>query len=157
MSSKLLTSFFRRIAASCRKRNHTIAVRSPFIAQNFARTAGLGLKLAAIQSYGAFGTHAAAVWSGIWRFGVAGRTLQDSFLLAGRVEWYHLKDRAELKAACDRLQKNGVTNLFHIPGGHLLGDDGEGSTDGSLPNDLGFLRQTEIFAKVLEPLLPTTK
>ena len=84
---------------------------------------------------------------------VEDRTMQDSFLIAGRMEWYHLKDRAELKAAYDRLQNDGVKNLFYIPGAHLLGDDGEGSTDGSHPNDLGFMRQAEIFAKVLKPLL----
>jgi hypothetical protein len=88
---------------------------------------------------------------------VEDRTMQDSFLIAGRMEWYHLKDRAELKAAYERLQRNGVKNLFYIPGEHLFGDDGEGSVDGSHPNDLGFMRQAEIFAKVLEPLLPTEK
>jgi GDSL-like Lipase/Acylhydrolase family/N-terminus of Esterase_SGNH_hydro-type len=84
---------------------------------------------------------------------VEDRTMQDSFLIAGRMEWYHLKDRAELKAAYDRLQKDGVRNLYYIPGEHLFGDDGEGSTDGSHPNDLGFTRQAEIFAKVLDHLL----
>ena len=84
---------------------------------------------------------------------VEDRTMQDSFLIAGRMEWYHAKDRAELKAAYDRLQKDGVKNLYYIPGEHLFGDDGEGSTDGSHPNDLGFMRQAEIFAKVLGPLL----
>jgi lysophospholipase L1-like esterase len=88
---------------------------------------------------------------------VEDRTMQDSFLIAGRMEWYHLKDRAELKAACERLQKNGVKNLFYIPGEHLFGDDGEGSTDGSHPNDLGFMRQAGIFAEVLAPLLKTEK
>ena len=88
---------------------------------------------------------------------VEDRTMQDSYLIQGRMEWYHLKDRAELKAAFDRLQKDGVKNLFYIPGEHLFGDDGEGSTDGSHPNDLGFLRQAEIFARVLEPLLTTEK
>ena len=88
---------------------------------------------------------------------VEDRTLQDSFLIAGRMKWYHLKDRAELKAAYDRLQRDGVKNLFYIPGEHLFGDDGEGSTDGSHPNDLGFLRQSEIFAAVLAPLLPAEK
>jgi GDSL-like Lipase/Acylhydrolase family/N-terminus of Esterase_SGNH_hydro-type len=88
---------------------------------------------------------------------VEDRTMQDSFLIAGRMEWYHLKDRAELKAAYDRLQRDGVKNLFYIPGEHLFGDDGEGSTDGSHPNDLGFLRQSEIFAAALAPLLPAEK
>ena len=88
---------------------------------------------------------------------VEDRTLQGAFLTQGQMEWYHLKDRAELKAAFDRLQHEGVKNLFYIPGEHLLGDDGEGSTDGSHPNDLGFARQAEIFTKVLEPLLKTEK
>jgi lysophospholipase L1-like esterase len=84
---------------------------------------------------------------------VEDRTLQNAFLVAGQMEYYHLKDRAELKAAFDRLQKDGVKNLYYIPGEHLFGDDGEGSTDGSHPNDLGFMRQSEIFAKTLAPLL----
>ena len=55
--------------------------------------------------------------------------------------------------AFDRLQQAGDTNLYYIPGEHLYGDDGEGSTDGSHANDLGFMRQAEIFAKTLAPLL----
>jgi lysophospholipase L1-like esterase len=88
---------------------------------------------------------------------VEDRTMEDSFLIAGRMEWYHLKDRAELKAAYDRLQNAGVPDLYYIPGGHLFGDDGEGSVDGSHPTDLGFTRQAAIFAPVLAPLLPVGK
>jgi lysophospholipase L1-like esterase len=84
---------------------------------------------------------------------VEDRTLQDSYLIQGRMEGYHLKDRAELKAAYERLQQNGVPGLYYIPGEHLFGDDGEGSTDGSHPNDLGFTRQAAIFAETLAPLL----
>ena len=84
---------------------------------------------------------------------VEDRTMQDSFLIAGRMEYYHLKDRAELKAACERLEKSGVKNLYYIPGEPLFGDDGEGSVDGSHPTDLGFMRQAEIFAKTLGPIL----
>jgi hypothetical protein len=84
---------------------------------------------------------------------VEDRTLQDSFLIAGRMEYYHLKDRAELKAAYERLEASGVKKLYYIPGEHLFGDDGEGSVDASHPTDLGFMRQADIFAKVLEPLL----
>lgn len=84
---------------------------------------------------------------------VEDRTLQNAFLVAGQMEYYHLKDRAELKAAFDRLQKDGVKNLFYIPGDDLFGKDGEGSVDGSHPSDLGFMRQSEIFATVLAPLL----
>jgi lysophospholipase L1-like esterase len=84
---------------------------------------------------------------------VEDRTLQDSFLIQGRMEYYHLKDRAELKAACERLKQSGVGQLYYLEGEHLLGDDGEGTTDGSHPNDLGFMRQAEVFEKVLKPML----
>jgi hypothetical protein len=86
---------------------------------------------------------------------VEDRTMQDAFLVSGRLEYYHRKDRAELKAAYERLLKSGVKNLFYIEGEHLLGDDGEGTVDASHPNDLGFMRQADIFAKALGPLLKT--
>jgi lysophospholipase L1-like esterase len=84
---------------------------------------------------------------------VEDRTMQDSFLIAGRMEYYHLKDRAALKAVYEALKKSGVKNLYYIPGEHLFGDDGEGSVDGSHPTDLGSMRQADIFAGVLGPLL----
>ncbi|HMP81825.1 MAG TPA: SGNH/GDSL hydrolase family protein [Verrucomicrobiota bacterium] len=84
---------------------------------------------------------------------VEDRTLQDSPFIQGRMEYYHLKSRAALKAVFDRLQKDGVQNLHYIPGEHLLGDDGEGTVDGSHPNDLGYARQAEVFGRTLEPLL----
>jgi len=55
------------------------------------------------------------------------------------------------------LEKSGVKNLYYIPGEHLFGDDGEGSVDASHPTDLGFMRQADIFAKVLGPLLMPKK
>jgi len=88
---------------------------------------------------------------------VEDRTLQGAFLTQGQMEWYHLKDRAELTAAFNRLKQQGIKDLYYIPGADLLGDDGEGTTDGSHPNDLGFMRQAAIFAKVLEPLLPKSE
>jgi hypothetical protein len=84
---------------------------------------------------------------------VEDRTMQDAFLVSGRLEYYHGKDRAELRAAYERLRKDGVGNLHYIKGEHLLGDDGEGTVDASHPNDLGFMRQADIFARTLEPLL----
>ena len=82
---------------------------------------------------------------------VEDRTMQDSFLIQGRMEQYHLKDRAALKAAFDGLKKEGLKDLYYIPGEHLFGDDGEGSTDGSHPNDLGFTRQAAIFCPHIGP------
>jgi hypothetical protein len=78
---------------------------------------------------------------------VEDRTTQDSFLIAGRMDGYRRKNRAARHAAWDRRQKDGVKNLFYIPGGHRFDDDGEGSTDRSHPNDLGFMRPPEIFSK----------
>ena len=69
----------------------------------------------------------------------------------------YVRNNAALKAAYARLRKAGVKNLYYIPGENLLGTDGEGTTDGSHPNDLGFLRQSEIFATVIEPLLKSQK
>lgn len=47
------------------------------------------------------------------------------------------------------LQEKGVKNLSYVPYDELLGSDGEGTVDGSHPNDLGFLRMAE----TLEPVL----
>ena len=53
----------------------------------------------------------------------------------------------------EALKKEGVTKLFYIPGDALLGDDTEGATDGSHPNDLGFIRQAAAFEPVLREAL----
>ena len=44
-------------------------------------------------------------------------------------------------------------HLHYIKGDDLLGRDDEGTTDGSHPNDLGFVRQSEVFAPVLRQAL----
>jgi len=61
----------------------------------------------------------------------------------------HSDNHAALREAYEKLKAAGVTGLFYIGGDDLLGADGEGATDGSHPNDLGFLRQ----ADVMEPIL----
>jgi len=132
-------------------------MRSPFIAQNPAWAIGLRLRLAAIKSYGAPRhecTRGVVRHPAVLRqrphdaeFVSHHRTLgMVSFEGPRRVESRLRPPAKELRA-----------NFFYIPGEHLFGDEGEGSTGGSPPNDLGLLRQTGIFAKVLEPLLPTTK
>ena len=45
------------------------------------------------------------------------------------------------------------TGLHYILGDGLLGDDAEGSTDGSHPNDLGFMRQAAVFEPILHEAL----
>ncbi len=83
---------------------------------------------------------------------VEDRSMQDGFLVTIRYP-HHKAVRAELKAAYERLKKSGVEDLYYIPGEHLLGDDGEGTVDASHPTDLGYMRQAEVFAKTLAPLL----
>ena len=79
-------------------------------------------------------------------------------------ERYRL-DLVELQATCaanyarlmrllpDMREHVGTRRVALSQGEHLLGDDGEGTVDSSHPNDLGFMRQADVFAKVLKPLL----
>lgn len=83
---------------------------------------------------------------------VEDRTYADSFLVTGKRE-RNETSRVALKAAYSRLKSEGVKNLHYLPGANLLGDDGEGTVDSSHPNDLGFMRQADAFAKILRPLL----
>lgn len=83
---------------------------------------------------------------------VEDRTMQDAFLVKHR-QAHHDACRRELTAAFERLKAAGTTHLYYIEGEDLFGTDGEGSADGSHPNDLGFTRQAEVFAATLAPLL----
>ena len=53
----------------------------------------------------------------------------------------------------EELVKQGMAGLHYLRGKDLLGSDGEAATDGSHPNDLGFMRYADAYAKVLDPLL----
>jgi len=61
----------------------------------------------------------------------------------------HTENHAALRESFAKLKADGVKGISYIPGDDLLGDDGEGATDGSHPNDLGFVRQ----ADVMEPII----
>jgi hypothetical protein len=62
---------------------------------------------------------------------------------------FHDDNHAALKAAYEGLVKDGVHGLHYIPGDQLYGTDTEGATDASHANDLGFMRQAEIFEPVI--------
>ena len=83
---------------------------------------------------------------------VEDRRNANSWILPARNQ-HHTDNHAALRESFDSLQKEGVTKLFYIPGDALIGDDAEGSTDGSHPNDLGFVRQAAIFEPVLREAL----
>jgi hypothetical protein len=83
---------------------------------------------------------------------VEDRNYEDSFLVTNKRE-RNQASQAALKAAHARLKKEGVKNLHYIEAKNLLGSDGDGTVDSSHPNDLGFARQAEVFAKTLGKLL----
>lgn len=60
---------------------------------------------------------------------------------------------AALREVYERLKKSGEKNLHYISSEHLIGDDGEGTTDGTHPNDLGFFRMAATIEPVLKKLL----
>lgn len=66
---------------------------------------------------------------------------------------HHDANHAALRQAFESLKKEGVKKLFYLPGDHLMGDDGDGSTDGSHPSDLGYFRQADAFEPAIRQAL----
>ena len=62
-----------------------------------------------------------------------------------------------LRKIHQKLTAEGVKNLHFLSNEGMLGDDTEGTVDGCHPNDLGMMRQAEVFAKALSPLLANGK
>jgi lysophospholipase L1-like esterase len=86
---------------------------------------------------------------------VEDRSYTDStFLPAHKVR--NESSRAALKGAFDRLRAEGVKNLHYLEGAAQLGDDEEGTVDGSHPTDLGFFRMADVFTPALAPLVGKT-
>ena len=83
---------------------------------------------------------------------VEDRRNTNSWILPDR-DKHHDANHAALKAAHERLVKEGVKDLYYIEGDHLYGDDTEGATDASHASDLGFMRQADIFEPVLRAAL----
>ena len=77
---------------------------------------------------------------------------QNADFIASRRESYQGKN-AELRKIYARLISEGDENLYYIRAEELLGDDGEGTVDGTHPTDLGFARMSEALVRVLRPLL----
>ncbi|MEQ1850257.1 MAG: SGNH/GDSL hydrolase family protein [Chthoniobacteraceae bacterium] len=83
---------------------------------------------------------------------VEDRRNTNSWIIPSR-HAFHTENHAALRESYEALKKEGVTNLHYIPGDDLLGDDSEGATDGSHPNDLGFMRQAAVFEPILRSAL----
>ncbi len=63
------------------------------------------------------------------------------------------ENHAALREVFATLQKEGVPGLYYVPGDDMLGHDGEGSTDGIHPNDIGYVRQADLFEPILRAAL----
>ena len=57
-----------------------------------------------------------------------------------------------LRRIHQKLTAEGVKNLHFLSNEGMLGDDTEGTVDGCHPNDLGMMRQADVFVKALSPL-----
>lgn len=83
---------------------------------------------------------------------VEDRRNTNSWILPSR-EAHHTANHAALKKAFEVLHAEGIPNLYYIPGDNLYGLDGDGATDGSHANDLGFFRQADAFEPVIRQAL----
>lgn len=83
---------------------------------------------------------------------VEDRTLQYAWASPAAQE-QHTERRQALHDAYRRLHTSGVKNLAYLKGDGLLGDDGEATTDGSHPSDLGMVRYTDAYVRALRPLI----
>lgn len=77
-----------------------------------------------------------------------------------QADWIHVASNrgappknAELQEIYRQLQAEGWQDLYYVGGDELLGDDGEGTVDGTHPTDLGFLRMAETLEPVLRKIL----
>lgn len=65
----------------------------------------------------------------------------------------HEQRRHELRTAFAKLREDGIAGVHLLAGEGLIGEDDEGTTDGSHPNDLGMMRQADKVIAALQPLL----
>jgi len=82
---------------------------------------------------------------------VEDRTFANAWALPARAR-AHEERRAALRAAYEELRRDDA-RVHYLRGADLLGGDGEGTTDGSHPNDLGMLRQAERVGAALHKAL----
>jgi hypothetical protein len=83
---------------------------------------------------------------------VEDRNIQTGYLVESRRS-ANEANHAALRAAFAALQAEKIPHIYYLEGANLLGDDGEGTVDGSHPTDLGYARQAAEFERVLRPIL----
>jgi len=83
---------------------------------------------------------------------VEDRNIQTGFLVDARRK-ANEANHAALREAFAVLKAEKTPRIYYLEGANLLGDDGEGTVDGSHPTDMGFTRQAAEFERVLRPVL----
>ena len=83
---------------------------------------------------------------------VEDRRNTNAWILPARNQ-HHTDNHAALKESFAALQKEGIKGLYYLAGDALMGDDAEGSTDGSHPSDMGFVRHADLFEPVIRTAL----
>ncbi len=83
---------------------------------------------------------------------VEDRNYPDGFLVASRRE-HNEQNHAAMRAVYAKMQQEKIPHLHYLKADNLLGQDGEGTVDGSHPTDLGFTRQAAEFEKALRKVL----
>lgn len=63
------------------------------------------------------------------------------------------KQNVNFRTEYERLLAAGYKNLFYLPADHLIGDDYEGTIDGTHPTDVGFERMVKIIQPKIEEIL----
>ena len=81
-----------------------------------------------------------------------GRVFDNAFLDKKR-QLDGLTKREQLRKAYETLTTKGYHGLYYKVASGQLGNDGEGTVDGSHPTDLGFMRQADAYRPLLENIL----
>lgn len=83
---------------------------------------------------------------------VEDRINTGAWIRTGAIE-HHASNHSALKTAFEQLSIRGVERIHYLSGSDLLGPDGEATTDGSHPSDLGMVRYADAYETVLKKLL----
>ena len=83
---------------------------------------------------------------------VEDRRMPNSVLLPAR-DAFHDKNQGALRRAYKELEAEGVRGIHYLADAPFLGTDGEGTVDGSHPNDLGMVRYADALEAALKPIL----
>ena len=70
-----------------------------------------------------------------------------------RMRARHAGSRTAFRSGFETLKADGHKGLYYLEGKNLLGLDGEAATDGSHPNDLGFMRYANHYKRALDDIL----